>query len=98
MTVNPAPPLLRLADHAVFDPTDEAGVILDTRKDVYLALNATATLMLGASLRFGTVEEVVAHLGELVEAPSGTLEAGVTTLAHQLAQHGLLAPAEEGRP
>ncbi|QKV96982.1 PqqD family protein [Streptomyces sp. NA02950] len=91
-------PLLRLADHAVFDPTDEAGVILDTRKDVYLALNATATLMLSAALRFGTLQEVVAHLGDLVEAPPTTLDAGVTALAHQLAQHGLLSPGEEGRP
>ncbi|MGY0055599.1 PqqD family protein [Streptomyces sp. LZ34] len=91
-------PLLRLAEHAVFDPTDEAGVILDTRKDVYLALNATATLMLRAALRFDTLDEVVAHLAELVEAPTSTLEAGVTGLAHQLGQHGLLAPAEEGRP
>ncbi|MEU5029573.1 PqqD family protein [Streptomyces milbemycinicus] len=91
-------PLLRLAEHAVFDPTDEAGVILDTRKDVYLALNTTATLMLGAALRFDTLDEVVAHLGELVEAPADTLEAGVTALADQLGAQGLLIRAEEGRP
>ena len=37
--------LLSLADHAIFDATDEAGIILDTRAGVYFNLNVTATIM-----------------------------------------------------
>ncbi|GAB2579056.1 hypothetical protein GCM10027168_09890 [Streptomyces capparidis] len=91
------PPLLRLAGHAVFDPTDEAGIILDTRQDVYLTLNATATVMLSAALRLGSVQEVVDHLGELIDAPPAALRAGIGALTGQLDRHGLLAPpAREG--
>lgn len=63
----PRMPLLSLADHATFDATDEAGIILDTRAGVYFTLNATATIMLQAALACETIDHSWAELhGEVL--------------------------------
>ena len=51
-------PVLSLADHATFDATDEAGIILDTRDGVYFNLNATGTVMLQVALECDTLDQV----------------------------------------
>jgi hypothetical protein len=84
-------PLVHMADHAVFDQTDDAGIILDTRRNEYLGLNAIATLMLEAALRFGSVDEVVSHLLDRIDASTETVRAGLTSLIDQLEQRALLA-------
>lgn len=90
--------LVHMADHAVFDQTGDAGIILDTRRNEYLGLNATATLMLEAALRFGSADEVVGHLLDRVDASAETVRAGLTSLIDQLGQRALLAsPLSSGR-
>lgn len=88
-------PVLQLADHAVFDPTDGAGVIVDNRESVYLGLNEVATLMLQTALRTATEDAAVAELQERIDAPAETLQAGLTRLIGQLDQHGLLAKSPQ---
>lgn len=88
--------LVRLADHAVFDETDDAGVILDTRESVYLGLNAVGTLMLRAALRFGSMDEVVAYLLDHIDAPDATVRAGVGSLIDQLEQRALVTSTPGG--
>jgi thiamine biosynthesis lipoprotein ApbE len=85
-------PLLRLAEHAVFDDTDGAGVILDTNNGVYLSLNATATLMLQTALRVDTVDTAIGLLRERINASDTTLKAGIDALTIQLDGHALLTP------
>ncbi|MFE2752353.1 PqqD family protein [Actinosynnema sp. NPDC059335] len=87
---------MRLADHVVFDGTDDAGVILDTRESVYLGLNAVGTLMLRAALRFGSMDEVVDHLLDHVDATDATVRAGVGSLIDQLEQRALVTSAPRG--
>ncbi|MBR7673808.1 PqqD family protein [Streptomyces daliensis] len=86
---------MRLAEHAVFDDTDDAGVILDTRHGVYLTLNSTATLMLRAALRSDTVEDAVGCLREQIDATDQTLESGLAKLTGQLRDRALLAAAHQ---
>jgi coenzyme PQQ synthesis protein D (PqqD) len=88
--------LLRLADHAVFDPTDADGVILDTSQGVYFGLNPTATLILQAALRFDTADEVVASVKGQIDATDAMLRAGIDDLTAQLDEHRLVA-AQEAR-
>ncbi|MFE0130049.1 PqqD family protein [Streptomyces sp. NPDC059037] len=91
-------PLVRLAEHAVFDDTDGAGVILDTHKGVYLTLNSTATLMLRAALHGDTVDDVVGRLREQIDATDQTLQSGLAKLTGQLRDRALLAATPEGPP
>ena len=87
--------LLQLADHAVFDDTDGAGVILDTRKGVYLSLNSVATLMLRAGMRSSTLNEAIGYLRERIDAPDETLDAGIRALSAQLDEHALLTSGQK---
>jgi hypothetical protein len=86
-----------MADHAAFDQTGDAGIILDTRRNEYLGLNAIATLMLEAALRFDSADEVVGHLLDRVDASAETVLAGLTSLIEQLEQRALLAAPVNGR-
>jgi hypothetical protein len=80
--------LLQLTEETVFDPADGAGVLLDGAMGLYFELNPVTTLMLEAALRYDTVEEVVDHLGDRIDATDDVLREGVTALAYQLtAQH-----------
>ncbi|WP_433335585.1 PqqD family protein [Spirillospora sp. CA-294931] len=88
-------PLLRLAEYAVFDDTDDSGIILDTRKGVYLSLNGVATAMLKAALRFDTADKVIDSLRERIDASDDTLESGLDALVVQLEENALLAPEPE---
>jgi hypothetical protein len=83
-------PLLSLADHAIFDATDGAGIILDTRTGVYFSLNGTATLMLQAGLTCETLDQVVAQLATRIDASAGMLRTGVESLVTQLRGRELL--------
>ena len=83
-------PLLSLADHAVFDATDEAGIILDTRAGVYFDLNITATMMLQAALACDTIDQVVARLIERIDGSADALRAGVESLVTALRTRELL--------
>jgi hypothetical protein len=78
-------PLLSLADHAIFDTTDGAGVILDTRSGVYFGLNGTATIM-----------QVVARLVARLDGSADTLRTGVESLAADLRARELLLPGATG--
>jgi len=89
-------PLLSLTDHATFDATDEAGIILDTRAGVYFNLNVTATLMLQAALACETIEQVVARLVERIDGSADTLRAGFEGLVAELRARELLLPARPG--
>lgn len=86
-------PLLSLADHAIFDATDGAGLILDTRAGVYFNLNVTATLMLQAALACETIDQVVAHLVERIDGSADTLRTGLEGLVTQLRTRELLLPS-----
>ncbi|CAM5469399.1 PqqD family protein [Streptomyces abikoensis] len=83
-------PLIGLAGHAVFDDTDGAGVILDTRRGVFLALNATATRMLRTALACDSLAGAVARLREDFDADEETLAAGLAGLTARLSEHALL--------
>ncbi|MFF7726338.1 PqqD family protein [Streptomyces sp. NPDC008001] len=83
-------PLIGLAEHVVFDDTDGAGVILDTRRGVCLSLNATATRMLRTALACDSVAAAVALLREDFDADDETLAAGLTGLTARLGEHALL--------
>ena len=83
-------PVLSLADHAAFDTTDDAGIILDTRDGVYIDLNVTATIMLQAALECDTLDQVVARLIECIDADADTLRAGVVRLIAELRDRKLL--------
>ncbi|MGW7088999.1 PqqD family protein [Streptomyces sp. NPDC054871] len=87
--------LIRLAEHAVFDDTDGAGVILDTRRGIYLSLNSTATLMLRAALGSDTEASVVGRLREQIDATDQTLQSGLAKLTVQLRDRALLAASQE---
>ncbi len=89
-------PLLSLADHAIFDATDEAGIILDTRAGVYFNLNVTATLMLQAALACETIDQVVAQLVERIDGSADTLRTGLEGLVTQLRARELLLPSATG--
>ncbi|WNG37440.1 PqqD family protein [Archangium minus] len=86
-------PLLSLANHAIFDATDGAGLILDTRAGVYFNLNVTATLMLQAALACETIEQVVAHLVERIDGSADTLRTGLEGLVTELRARELLLPS-----
>jgi Coenzyme PQQ synthesis protein D (PqqD) len=88
--------LLSLADHAIFDATDEAGIILDTRAGVYFNLNVTATIMLQAALACQTIDQVVAHLVERIDGSADTLRTGVECLVTELRARELLLPNATG--
>jgi hypothetical protein len=85
-------PVLSLADHATFDATDEAGIILDTRGGVYFNLNVIGTIMLQVALECDTLEQVVARLVERIDAEADTLRAGVERLIAELRARELLVP------
>jgi hypothetical protein len=85
-------PILSLADHATFDATDEAGIILDTRDGVYFHLNDTATVMLEVALECDTLDQVVARLVERVDASADTLRDDVERLVAELRARELLVP------
>ena len=89
-------PLLSLADHAIFDATDESGVILDTRAGVYFNLNVTATIMLEATLAYETIDQVVARLVERIDGSTDTLRTGVEGLVTELRARELLLPGATG--
>jgi len=89
-------PLLSLADHAIFDATDEAGIILDTRAGLYLNLNVTATIMLQAALACETIDQVVARLVERIDGSADTLRTGVESLVTELRTRELLLPSTAG--
>jgi len=89
-------PLLSLADHAIFDATDDAGVILDTRAGVYFNLNVTATIMLQATLACETIDQVVSRLVERIDGSSETLRAGVESLVTELRARELLLASATG--
>jgi hypothetical protein len=89
-------PVLSLADHAIFDATDEAGIILDTRAGVYFNLNVTATIMLQATLACETIDQVVARLVERIDGSADTLRAGVECLVTELRARELLLPSATG--
>ena len=89
-------PLLSLADHAIFDATDEAGIILDTRAGLYLNLNVTATIMLQAALACETIDQVVARLVERIDGSADTLRTGVESLVTGLRTRELLLPSTAG--
>jgi hypothetical protein len=89
-------PLLSLADHAIFDATDDAGIILDTRAGVYFNLNVTATIMLQATLTCETIDQVVARLVERIDGSSETLRTGVESLVTELRARELLLPSATG--
>ncbi|WP_367129742.1 MULTISPECIES: PqqD family protein [Streptomyces] len=91
-------PLIGLAGHVVFDDTDGAGVILDTRRGVYLSLNATATRMLCTALACDSVAAAVARLREDFDADEETLAAGLAGLAARLGEHALLEEDGGGAP
>jgi hypothetical protein len=86
-------PLLSLADHAIFDATDEAGIILDTRAGLYFNLNVTATIMLQAALAYETIDQVVARLVERIDGSADTLRTGVESLVAELSARELLLPS-----
>ncbi|TMQ06770.1 MAG: PqqD family protein [Deltaproteobacteria bacterium] len=83
-------PVLSLADHAIFDTTDDSGIILDTRAGVYFDLNVTATIMLEAALACDTIDQVVAHLIERIDGSADTLRAGLECLVAELRARELL--------
>jgi hypothetical protein len=83
-------PLLSLADHAIFDATDDSGIILDTRAGVYFDLNVTATIMLQAALACETLDQVVARLVERIDGSADTLRTGVEGLITELRGRELL--------
>lgn len=89
-------PLLSLADHATFDATDDAGVILDTRAGVYFDLNVTATIMLQAALACETIDQVVARLVERIDGSAETLRTGLECLVTELRACELLLPGATG--
>jgi hypothetical protein len=89
-------PLLSLADHAIFDATDEGGIILDTRAGLYLDLNVTATIMLQAALTCETIDQVVARLVERIDGSPDTLRTGVESLVTKLRARELLLPGTAG--
>ena len=89
-------PLLSLADHATFDATDDAGIILDTRAGVYFDLNVTATIMLQAALACETIDQVVARLVERIDGSADTLRTGVERLVAELRARELLLPGATG--
>ena len=89
-------PLLSLADHAIFDATDQEGIILDTRAGVYVNLNVTATIMLQAALACETMDQVIAQLGERIDGSADTLRTGVECLVTELRARELLPPGATG--
>jgi Coenzyme PQQ synthesis protein D (PqqD) len=89
-------PLLSLAEHAIFDATDEAGVILDTRAGVYFNLNVTATIMLQAALACETIDQAVARLVERIDGSADTLRTDVECLVAALRARELLLPGATG--
>jgi len=89
-------PLLSLADHAIFDATDEAGIILDTRAGVYFNLNVTATIMLQAALACETIDQAVARLVERIDGSADTLRTGVEGLVAELRTRELSLPGATG--
>jgi hypothetical protein len=89
-------PVLSLADHAIFDATDDAGIILDTRGGVYFNLNVSATIMLQVALECDTLDQVVARLVERVDASADTLRGDVDRLIAELRARELLVPGAAG--
>ena len=89
-------PLLSLADHATFDASDDAGVVLDTRAGVYFQLNATATIMLDAALAFETIDQVVAHLVKRIDGSAERLRTDLERLVAELRARALLLPGATG--
>jgi hypothetical protein len=89
-------PLLSLADHAIFDATDDAGIILDTRAGLYFDLNVTATIMLQAALACETVDQVVARLVERIDGSADTLRTGFESLFTELRARELVLPGTKG--
>ena len=83
-------PVLSLADHATFDATDDAGIILDMRDGVYFSLNPTATLMLQVALECDTLDQLVACLVERIDASAETLRTGAEQLIAELRTRELL--------
>jgi hypothetical protein len=89
-------PLLSLADHAIFDATDEAGIILDTRAGLYFNLNVTATIMLQAALACETIDQVVTRLVERIDGSADTLRSDMESLVTELRARELLLPSTQG--
>jgi hypothetical protein len=88
-------PLLQLTEETVFDPAGGSGVLLDSALGLYFELNPATTLMLDAALRYDTMEEVVQHLAERIDAADDdVLREGVTALAYQLTAQHLAEPSD----
>lgn len=89
-------PLLSLANHAIFDATDESGIIFDTRAGLYFNLNVTATIMLETALTCETLDEVVARLVERIDDSADTLRTGIASLVTELRARDLVRPSTPG--
>ena len=87
--------VLQLSESVSFDATDGEGTIIDAARDRLLSLNPVATAMLELCLELETQDEVIAALGQRIDADGETLLAGLGLLTKQLRDNGLLvSPAD----
>lgn len=89
-------PVFSLADHATFDATDGAGIILDTRAGVYFNLNVTATIILQVVLACETIDQAVARLVECIDGSAETLRSDLERLVTELRARELVLPGATG--
>ena len=77
-------PFIKLTEFTIFDKTEGEGIVLDRKSGRYLGLNATATLMLEASLQYETQDKVIEFLHNFIDADDATLIEGIESLRNDL--------------
>ncbi|SEH00215.1 Coenzyme PQQ synthesis protein D (PqqD) [Nonomuraea solani] len=82
--------MIRIPEHVVTTMFDDSAVLLDTRNDVYFALNETGGEFWSALAKGDTVDAAVAHVCDLFDAPREVIESDMRSLVRQLIDARLL--------
>ncbi len=88
--------LARQPAHVLLQTVDEGAVLLDTRAEVYFALNTVGARICMLLRDHDTLEELCGALADdYPDVPSDTLRQDVRELLDDLEAHGLLEPRLE---
>ena len=79
--------------NALFERIGEEGVILDTEREVYLALNESGTCVWDALTAGETPDAAASRLAERFQIPSEEALADTTALIQELVAQRLIVPA-----
>lgn len=81
---------IELAEHVLFRPVNDSGVMLDMETERYIGLDETALRMVQTATESPNLAETVETLSELYDADSARIEKDLLDLVADLDKRGLI--------